>query len=56
MHLRHDMAEGTNQAVELQVVLPDVQRTRDTTSAPVSSQVINVPIDQVEEGSSCCLR
>ena len=55
MHLhakKINMAEDINQAVELQVMSPDEQRTKDTTT----SQVINVPIDQVEKGSSCCLR
>ena len=54
------MAENTNQAMELQPMLPDGQGTGDALSVPVSSQQasksIIVQMDQVDEGNSSCLR
>ena len=57
------MAENTNQAMELQAMLPGGQVTSDASDAlsvPVSShqasESIIVQIEQEEEGNSCCLR
>ena len=54
------MAENTNQAMELQAMLPGGQITGDDLSVPVSSlqasESIIVQIEQVDEGNSCCLR
>ena len=54
------MAENSNQAMELQAMLPDGQGTGDALSVPVSSQQasksIIVQMDQVDEGNSSCLR
>ena len=54
------MAEITDQAMELQPMLPDGQQINDASSIAVSSQQGSestvVPIEQVDEGNSCCLR
>ena len=54
------MAENTNQAMELQAMLPGGQVTGDALSDPVSSQQasesIIVQMEQVDEANSCCLR
>ena len=54
------MAENTNQAMELQAMLPDGQVTGNALSVPVSSQQasesIIVQMEQVDEANSCCLR
>ena len=57
------MAENTNQAMELQAMLPGGQVTSDASDAlsvPVSShqasESIIVQIEQADEGNSCCLR
>ena len=54
------MAENTNQAMELQAMLPGGQVTSDALSVPVSShqasESIIVQIEQADEGNSCCLR
>ena len=54
------MAENTNQAMELQAMLPDGQGTGDALSDPVSSQQasesIIVQIEEVDEANSSCLR
>ena len=53
-----DMA--SNEAMELQAMLPCGQVTSDASSVPVSSQQasesIIVQIEQEEDGKSCCLR
>ena len=54
------MAENTNQAMELQAMLPDGQGTRNALSDPESSQQasesIIVQIEPDEDGKSCCMR
>ena len=54
------MAENTNQAMELQAMLPGGQVTGDALSDPVSSQQasesIIVQIEEVEEANSSCLK
>ena len=54
------MAENTNQAMELQAMLPYGQGTRNALSDPEpshqASESIIVQIEQADEGNSCCLR
>ena len=54
------MAQNTDQAMELQAVLPDGQQINDASSVEASSQQASdstvVPIEQVDEGNSCCSR
>ena len=54
------MAENTDRAMELQPMLPDGQQLNVASSVEVSSQQASestvVPIEQVDEGNSCCLR
>ena len=53
------MAEITDQAMELQPMLPDGQQINDASSVVASSQQASestiVAIEQVDEGNSCCL-
>ena len=54
------MVEITDQAMELQAMLPDGQQINDASSVAASSQQASestvVPIEKVDEGNSCCLR
>ena len=54
------MTETTEQAMKLQVILPDAQLINDASSVVASSQQASestvVLIEQVDEGNSCCLR
>ena len=54
------MAENADQAMELQPMLPDGQQINEASSVAVSSQQASVstvvPIEQVDEDNSCCLR
>ena len=54
------MTKNTDQAMELQAMLPDGQQINDVSSVAVSSQQASVstvvPIEQVDEDNSCCLR
>ena len=54
------MTENTDQAMELQAMLPDGQQINDASSVEASSQQASestvVAIEQVDEGNSCCSR
>ena len=54
------MTENTDQAMELQAMLPDGQQINEASSVAASSQQASestvVAIEQVDEGNSCCLR
>ena len=54
------MAENTNQAMELQAMLPDGQGTSDASSvlgtSQQASESIVVQIEPDEDGKSCCMR
>ena len=54
------MAENTDQAMELQPMLPDGQQINDAsrvaTSSKQASESTVVPIEKVDEGNSCCSR
>ena len=54
------MAENTDQGMELQAMLPDGQQINEASSVAASSQQASestvVPIEQVDEGNSCCSR
>ena len=54
------MAENIDQGIELQAMLPDGQQINEASSVAASSQQTSestvVPIEQVDEGKSCCLR
>ena len=52
------MANNTDQAIELQAMLPDGQQTKQSvsTSSQQASESTLVPIEQVDEDNSCCLR
>ena len=52
------MAKNTDQAMELQAMLQDSQQINDASSVEAFSQQASestvVPIEQVDEGNSCC--
>ena len=54
------MAENTDQAMELQPMLPDGQQLNNAsivaTSSKQASKSTVVPMEQVDEGNSCCSR
>ena len=54
------MAENTDQAMELQAMLPGGQQIHDASSVATSSKQASkstvVPMEQVDEDNSCCSR
>ena len=54
------MSENMDQPMELQAMLPDGQQINDASSVAIPSQQASestvVPIEQVDEGNSCCSR